>query len=223
MRRALKFNGKDQYAFAAAADLGKELSYQATVNKKKEQRTARMASPDIEQTSFLIEAYFQTAPGHTGGVLVAKMDEQAGYQLSINKAGGATLSLKAGSAAGQLPCGAKVNDGKWHHLIAEVDRPAKKGAIYVNGQLAAEGAVDLATGRSPTAGFCWWARPPTGNSSPGDGVPSYRPRHAGRCLHEHRGTLRLAVRRPVPPRLRRPGPRRQGPRRRGPSRRLETD
>jgi hypothetical protein len=140
---ALKFNGKDQYATAAAADLAKEISYQATAGKKKEQRTARMASPDIERTSFLIEAYFQTAPGHAGGVLVAKMDEQAGYQLAINKAGGATLSLKAGSAAAQLPCGAKVNDGKWHHLIAEVDRPGKKGAIYVDGQLAAEGALDL--------------------------------------------------------------------------------
>jgi hypothetical protein len=140
---ALKFNGKDQYAFAAAADLGKEISYEAKVDKRKEQRTARMASPDIAQTSFLIEAYFQTAPGHTGGVLVAKMDDQAGWQLSINKAGGATLSLKAGSSAAQLPCGAKVNDGKWHHLIAEVDRAGKKGAIYVDGQKAAEGAVDL--------------------------------------------------------------------------------
>ena len=140
---ALKFNGKDQYAFAAAAELRKEVSYEAKVGRRKVQRTARLASPDIEQTSFLIEAYFQTAPGHAGGVLVAKMDDQAGWQLSINKAGGVTLSLKAGSATAQLPCGAKVNDGKWHHLIAEVDRPARKGAVYVDGRKAAEGPVDL--------------------------------------------------------------------------------
>ncbi|HUU21625.1 MAG TPA: LamG-like jellyroll fold domain-containing protein, partial [Phycisphaerae bacterium] len=140
---ALKFNGKDQYAFAAAGDLGREVSYTVTVKRRKERRTARLASPDIEQTSFLIEVYFQTVPGHAGGVLVAKMDNRAGWQLAINKAGGATLSLKAGSTTAQLPCGAKVNDGKWHHLIAEVDRPAGKGAIYVDGRKAAEGPVDL--------------------------------------------------------------------------------
>jgi hypothetical protein len=40
-----------------------------------------------------------------------------------------------------------INDGAWHHIIAEADRAAKRVTIYIDGKKAAEGALAL----EPTA------------------------------------------------------------------------
>ena len=36
----------------------------------------------------------------------------------------------------------KVNDGKWHHVLVEVDRAAGKARLYVDGKAAGEGKLD---------------------------------------------------------------------------------
>ncbi len=44
------------------------------------------ATVDIGEGNFLIEVYFRTEPGHTGGALVSKMAER-GYELSLDGGG----------------------------------------------------------------------------------------------------------------------------------------
>ena len=43
-------------------------------------------SPAVDKTNFLLEAFFRTEPGHTGGVLLQKKD-RAGYALVIDSRG----------------------------------------------------------------------------------------------------------------------------------------
>jgi hypothetical protein len=147
---ALNFNGKDQYAVLAAAELAKPVTYEVEVNKQKQKKTAEgkdLETPDIDTSNLLVEAYLKTADGLAGSVLVSKMAD-AGYQLAINQAGGVTLTLKSGGQTAELADGAKINDGKWHHVVAEVDRKASTGAIYVDGVKGSAGPMALPAGAS---------------------------------------------------------------------------
>ena len=98
--------------------------------------------------NFLIEAFLRTEAGHTGGTIVAKAAD-AGYVLDIDQQGRARLTLRLGgkercSRSGSVP----VNDGGWHHVVAEVDRGARQGiALYVDG-VRADGQW---SGRMPLA------------------------------------------------------------------------
>jgi hypothetical protein len=67
----------------------------------------------------------------------------AGYQLAVNGAGGVTLTLQAGDTKAELATGARINNGSWHHVLAEVDRTSGKGTLYVDGRVAAEGPMTL--------------------------------------------------------------------------------
>ncbi|MFW6189020.1 MAG: LamG-like jellyroll fold domain-containing protein [Planctomycetota bacterium] len=98
-----------------------------------------LKSPQIHQSNFLVEAYFRTAPGHAGGTLARKMD-QAGYSLKVNGDGGVTFAAAGPGASGTVSSRAKVNDGEWHHVIAEADRKAGTLTLYVDGEKDAAGA-----------------------------------------------------------------------------------
>ncbi len=91
--------------------------------------------------NFLIEIVFKTDAGHTNGMLASKA-AQSGYQLSVGPDGSVVLTLKAGGAQASVTSSVKVNDGKWHHVIAEADRAAGKATIYVDGKAAGEGKLD---------------------------------------------------------------------------------
>jgi len=114
---------------------------------------------DMGINNFLIEVYFKTKPGHTGGVLVSKAAD-AGYILDVDGQGRPRLTLRAGgkdlcSRSGATP----VNDGKWHHVIAEVDRAPGQGiTIYVDGEVdgrerGAPGVLGKDVSLSNTADF----------------------------------------------------------------------
>ena len=118
-------------------------------------------SPAIEKTNFLVEAYFRTEPGHTGGVLLQKKD-RAGYALAVNTRGGLTFQVAGESELADVQTTAKLNDGGWHHVIAEADRKAKKLRLYVDGRRDAEAQgvgpvsianqADLVVGGRPDGG-----------------------------------------------------------------------
>ena len=95
-------------------------------------------SPQVSDSNFLLEAYFKTAPGHTGGVLMEKMD-QSGYSLVVNEDGGVTFSVNGGGEAAEVTSTSKANDGQWHHVVAEADRGAKTLTLYVDGERRASG------------------------------------------------------------------------------------
>jgi hypothetical protein len=106
-----------------------------------EQRTvsgADLTNPQIYKSNFLIEAYFKTAPGQKDATLIQKMDG-VGYALRVNEAGGVTLATRAAGGPASLAGRSTVNDGRWHHVIAEADRQAATFTIYVDGKRDASG------------------------------------------------------------------------------------
>ncbi len=148
---ALNFSAaKKQYAVLAHADMMKPFSFQDL--KKSRHEGARpepctvqgeaLKNPQVYTSNFLVEAYFRTAPGHAGGVLMEKL-KGAGYSLTVGPAGKLSFSVKGGGASASVESRARVNDGQWHHAIAEADRGAKTLTVYVDGRKdASAGGVD---------------------------------------------------------------------------------
>ena len=128
----------------------------------KEQRTvsgADVSAPEIYHSDFLIEACFKTASGRKDAILIQKLDA-AGWSLSLNPDGGITLTTKSPAGAASLTSRRTLNDGQWHHVIAEADRRAATFTIYIDGQqdvtgpgLSAEASLanqaDLYVGGTP--------------------------------------------------------------------------
>lgn len=98
---------------------------------------------DFSTNSFLIEAYFRTT---SSGTIVSKADT-IGYWLEITAEGLARLVL-AGTAQTSRVSAAAVNDGQWHHLVAEVDRAAGAINLFLDGQTS-NGPL---TGAMPASG-----------------------------------------------------------------------
>jgi hypothetical protein len=100
-----------------------------------------LKNPRVHSSSFLVEVYFRTKPGHTAGPLVSHLGER-GYELLVDLFGGASLAVRADGPEA-IATQAKVNDGRWHHLIAEVDRTASVLRLYVDGKLDTEQRIEL--------------------------------------------------------------------------------
>jgi hypothetical protein len=164
---ALSLNGKDQYCVVAHAEMTADYSYEGGDSQRQLKGSypgAERRTLDMADNNFLIEILFRTAPNYANGVLVSKRSG-SGYELGIDAQGAAVLTLSSGEAS--VSCvGPAVNDGAWHHLIAEVDRPAGSATIYLDGKKAAEGALrgiaadaslansgDFFVGRSVEGGF----------------------------------------------------------------------
>jgi Concanavalin A-like lectin/glucanases superfamily len=138
---ALHFNGSNQYAVLTHEDIDRTVTL--TVGRGNESRSrtvsgADLSNPQIYTSNFLIEAYFKTAPGCSDAVLIQKMGD-AGWALGVNKAGGVTLTAKSGGVIASLASHSAVNDGRWHHVIAEADRKAGTFVIYLDGRQDANG------------------------------------------------------------------------------------
>jgi hypothetical protein len=115
----------------------------AKTRQKRAFTGAELKSPDIRTSNLLLEAYFRTQPGRAGGTLVGKMGDAAGYELALGPDGGPVFTLRSGGQASALACPVAVNDGQWHHVIAEADRAARRLTIYVDGKPAAAGVCAL--------------------------------------------------------------------------------
>ncbi|TVR49853.1 MAG: hypothetical protein EA425_11270 [Puniceicoccaceae bacterium] len=165
---ALAFNGRDQYARLSHEDMTRPYHYRVG-NERRSVAGADRVTPDIHYGNLLIEAVLRTEPGHTGGVLVAKTDGRTGYSLAINAAGSIGLAIAADGSAHSLDCGVPVNDGQWHHVIAELDRSAGLAHIYIDGLLTAEGAIALPADTSlSNPGDLTVARGPDGDHFAGE-------------------------------------------------------
>jgi hypothetical protein len=138
---ALKLDGKDQYATIAHQVLNKPYEY--VHNKKKITAQGKdLANPDIDRQNLLIEAYLQPQSGPAAGTIVGKLAD-SGYQLTLNHVGGLTLTLVAAGQKAEVASGARIADGKWHHIVAEADRGAGKAVIYIDGVKTVEGKLSL--------------------------------------------------------------------------------
>ena len=139
---ALSFSpAKKQYATLSHTEMMKPFSFRDL--KKSRHENARpepctiageaLKNPQIYTSNLLIEVYFKTAPGHTGGVLMEKMKGN-GYSLTVGAAGKLSFNVKGASASATAESKVKVNDGQWHHAIVEADRRARTLTVYVDGK-----------------------------------------------------------------------------------------
>ncbi len=161
---ALRFDGCEDYCVLPHDVMTADYTYRY----EKEEHTypgEKRRTVDMGTNNFLIETYFRTEPGHVGGTLVSKMDH-TGYTLQINRRGGLTLTLRSRGAASALADSTPVNDGAWHHAIAEVDRGSGHTRIYLDGHMSAEipiknigadvplsNAADFLVGKSPDGAY----------------------------------------------------------------------
>jgi hypothetical protein len=143
---ALRLNGKDQYATIPNAKLVAPFAYDISYTKDDqpvtEHRTAQgedLKNPQVYRSSFLIEAYFKAEPGRPGGVLMEKTGA-AGYSLTIDGNGRVLFVVKAEGGSGRVVGRAKVNDGRWHHVLAECDRAGGTLTLYIDGKKDAQAA-----------------------------------------------------------------------------------
>ncbi|MBI3828654.1 MAG: hypothetical protein HY291_04005 [Planctomycetes bacterium] len=135
---SVAFNGKDAYAALAQADNAKPFEYEVKKGQKASISGADLRNLDVQKTNFALEVYAKFEP-NAQGVLLRKMDETAGYGLTLNAEGLPVFTVKAGGSAHEIKGSAKLNDGKWHHVFAEADRKAKRLTLYVDGKKAGEG------------------------------------------------------------------------------------
>ncbi len=143
---ALHLNGRDQYAVLTNEDINRTVTMGGP--RGTPQRTvsgADLTGPQVHTSNFLIEVYFQTAPGRTDATLIQEMGD-GGFALRLNESGGVTLAARAAGAnvgannhSPLLASHGVVNDGRWHHVIAEADRKAGTFTIYIDGKQDATG------------------------------------------------------------------------------------
>ncbi|MFW5864001.1 MAG: LamG-like jellyroll fold domain-containing protein [bacterium] len=89
----------------------------------------------VSTENLLLEANFK-ADG--AGVIMGKSDGKAGYQMLVNDTGKAVFRLTANGRHNDIVSKTSVNDGKWRHVIGEVDRETGRMTIYVDGQKESE-------------------------------------------------------------------------------------
>ncbi|MCF8224314.1 MAG: T9SS type A sorting domain-containing protein [Bacteroidales bacterium] len=90
---------------------------------------------DMADNDFILEAYFRTTEGHTGGVIFTKNNGSDGYELTINDSGNALMTILSSGSAYAQASETVVNDTLWHHLLVEITR--NRGIdIYIDGQLS---------------------------------------------------------------------------------------
>ena len=139
---ALSFSpAKTQYATISHTEMMKPFSFQD--RRKSRHENARpepclvegesLKNPQIFTSNLLIEAYFKTAPGHMGGVLMEKMKGN-GYSLTVGAAGKLSFNVRGTGSSAIAESQVKVNDGQWHHAIVEADRRARTLTVYVDGK-----------------------------------------------------------------------------------------
>jgi concanavalin A-like lectin/glucanase superfamily protein len=146
---ALRFDGKTRFAVQTHAEMTRDMTYPiqlvegrlrgggSTVYKGSRRKTL-----DMGVNNFLVEVYFRVDPSHTGGALAGKCDGRSGYELGIDEQGQLLLDLRSSSGNAKVT-GPKVNDGKWRHVIAEVDRVAGSAVLYVDGEAAGSTKLTL--------------------------------------------------------------------------------
>jgi Concanavalin A-like lectin/glucanases superfamily len=79
-----------------------------------------------------VEVFFKAAPGQSNGTLIQKMSE-TGWRLAVNNHGGVSMFVKGGLEV-KLASRRSVSDGRWHHLLAELDRKQSRMSIYLDGE-----------------------------------------------------------------------------------------
>jgi hypothetical protein len=146
---ALHLNGKDQYAVLSNEDIMRPVELKAHGREENVTRTvtgAELSSPQIFNSNFLVEIFFKTALGQTNGTLIQKLSE-TGWKLAIHDHGEVSMHIKGRGVEGWLATRRSVSDGRWHHLLAELDRKQSRMTIYLDGE--PDGSLEFGSQSNP--------------------------------------------------------------------------
>jgi hypothetical protein len=91
---------------------------------------------DMNTNNFLIQTYVRVDAQTRNGTITGKLTPGTGYALRVLN-GRLSLLLRSGGRSAEAT-GPRINDGKWHHIVAEVDRKASALRLYVDGKLATQ-------------------------------------------------------------------------------------
>jgi hypothetical protein len=134
---ALHFNGQDQYAVLTHDVIAKPIKIEARGRDTNIQRLvtgAELSSPEIYSSSFLIEAVFKTTLRDRAAILIEKMRD-SGWKMEVTPAGQIQFTAQPGTERQvSLTSRARINDGKWHHVLAESDRKVSTFVLYIDGK-----------------------------------------------------------------------------------------
>jgi hypothetical protein len=133
---ALHFNGDDQYAVLKNQEIERPVTMISGRGSSGATHTisgSELANPQIHNSNFLIEIYFQTAPSAKDATLIQKMSD-AGWALNVDDAGHVILKTQSAGTTATVASHRAINDGRWHHVIAEADRKAATFTIYIDGK-----------------------------------------------------------------------------------------
>lgn len=139
---ALHLDGKARLVLAQTA---MSAVYEFDTDKQGRQQAegAQLNSPDGTTGNLIIETWLKAEAGQSAAALVRKLDGGTGYQLALNKAGGVSFAVSAGGVRGEVASGARIADGAWHHVLAELDRAAGTVRVYTDGVKSAEAPMGI--------------------------------------------------------------------------------
>jgi hypothetical protein len=154
---AITFDGRDEFCVLTNTELRRSYTWHNPRGRKEETYPgSKRVTVDMDNNSFLIEAVLKPKSGLTRSGIVSKRDAK-GYVLEVAQDGGLKMSLDFGDRSCSRTSTTAINDGKWHHIIAEVDRSQPEGInLYVDGARANgtwSGRMDRETSLSNHADF----------------------------------------------------------------------
>lgn len=162
---AVAFNGIDEYCDLADAELRTSYTWRnSTGGSTGTYPGGKRVTVDMASNNFLVEVVLKTKPGSTSGGIVSKCADK-GYVLEVDEGGSAKMTVHFGRQRCSRRSATTINDGQWHHVIAEVDRSRPEGiTVYIDGKPSNGrwlGSMDATTSLSNTANFT------VGNTTPG--------------------------------------------------------
>ncbi|MFW6277385.1 MAG: LamG-like jellyroll fold domain-containing protein [Prolixibacteraceae bacterium] len=105
-------------------------------------------TPDMSTNNFLVEVILKTDKKHENGTVLSKHDGENGYKLVVNEKGRPEFVVSANGKNAVLAAKKKINNGDWHHVLAEIDRQTGNMTIYVNGKKSGEEKAGFASSAS---------------------------------------------------------------------------
>ena len=160
---SLRFDGSG-YARLTNEEIVRPFRYRVpSVRGEGEWRTAEgraLKSPQVFESSLIVEVYARVDAGHTGGVLLEKLQDAAGYSVTIDEEGRAVFRVVGAGQTAEASSKRPLGDGAWHHLLCELDRDRERLSLYLDGELHAE-SVRFLFGGVPRE----FRRPPRGRRS----------------------------------------------------------
>ena len=90
---------------------------------------------DMTTNDFILELFVKPDTNFVSGILISKLDNINGYELGIDDSGKPVMSVYSGGSKAAVTASSAVNEGGWHHLLAEVNRAGIIN-LYIDGKLS---------------------------------------------------------------------------------------